>query len=82
MRLLNRQITIANTNQKLLEKSILKLISLDYSNIEGAIFETRKKPEMNKDKEMSKSRNLLLAFILFIITCLLISRDRIRTKFK
>lgn len=83
LRLLNRQLSLADSNQKYLEKSTLKLISLDYtsSGIEKAILETRKKFENSLSIERSENRNLFIAFALLITICVAILVDKVRFRF-
>lgn len=83
LKLLNRQLSLAESNQKSLEKSTLKLIGLDYTSndIEKTILETRKKFESSVNMERSENRNLLIAFTLFITVCIAILIDKVRFKF-
>lgn len=79
LRLLNRQLQQAESNQQILERSTLKLIGLDYScgDIEGAIVETRRKMQQGLGKERKERRNILIAFIFFAGVCFYILFDRI-----
>ena len=82
LKLLNRQIELADTNQKILDKSTLKILSLDYSSseLENMIQETTKKFEKSINKEKQEDRRLILVFILFIGICLSIIFDKIYLK--
>lgn len=83
LKLLNRQLGLADTNQRLLEKSTLKLVGLDYTNgdIEKAIVETRKKIRHGKSKERRERRNLLFGFLFLVAVCLYIIVDKGRKWF-
>lgn len=83
LKLLNRQLSLADSNQKCLEKSTLKLISLNYTSgdIEKAILETRKKLESTLSMERRENRNLFIAFTLLITVCVAIIVDKIRFRF-
>lgn len=83
LKILNRQINIADTNQKILDKSTLKILSLDYSSgeLENMIKETTKKFEQNINKEKQEDRKLIFVFILFVGICLSIIFDKIYLKF-
>lgn len=83
LKMLNRQLSLADSNQKSLEKSTLKLMGLDYTSgdIEKAILGTRKKFENRLKMDRSENRNLLIAFVLFITVCIAIVIDKIRFRF-
>lgn len=79
LKLMNKQVDLADTNQKILDKSTLKVLSLDYSSkeLENAILETTKKFEKSFSKERSEGRRLIAMFIVFIGVCLSIIFDKI-----
>lgn len=83
LKMLNKQLGLADSNQRILDKSTLKLIGLDYSSndIEKAIVSTRKKLENSRKKEKEERRRLFYSFIFFIGVCLYIIVDKIRIKF-
>lgn len=83
LRLLNRQLNLADSNQKILCKSSLKLVGLDYSSsdIEKAIIDTRKKLENSKRREKDERKRLFYSFVFFIAVCIYIIADKIRLKF-
>jgi hypothetical protein len=82
--LLNRQVEMADVNQKILKKSTLKVMSLDYSSkeLEQAILDTNRKFEKNAKKESLEGRNLIFMFILFLSVCLAIILDKLYLKLK
>ncbi|ELA40917.1 uncharacterized protein VICG_02057 [Vittaforma corneae ATCC 50505] len=82
LKLLNRQLEYADLNQKILDKSTLKLASLDFSTdeLDKVIAETRKRLESNLKKEEGEYRRLILAFTVFICVCIAILIDKIRLK--
>ncbi|KAI4293010.1 hypothetical protein PAPHI01_2284 [Pancytospora philotis] len=83
LKMLNRQLLVAETNQRLLERGTLKLVGLSYSctDIEQAIIDARKKMSEGRSKERVERRNLLLSFIFFICVCIFILVDKCRAKF-
>lgn len=78
--LLNRQLEHADLNQKILDKSTLKLASLDLSTdeLDKVIVETRKKFEGSLKKEETEYRRLILALAIFICVCIAILVDKVR----
>lgn len=83
LKLLNKQISLADTNQKILEKSTLKLLQLDYtlSELDKIIFETGKKFEDTVKTETFENRRLTVAIVIFVTVCIGILIDKIRCKF-
>lgn len=79
LKLLNRQIDFADTNQRILDKSSLKLVSLDISSdqLDKAMVETRKKLENGLKTEDMEYRRLVIAFIIYIIICIGILIDKL-----
>ena len=84
LKLLNRQLNLADTNQMILQKSTLKLIGLDYSTseIENQISKTKKNFENSMQKELQERKNLIKAFVLFIIICIIIIADKMGRYFR
>ncbi|KAM0679631.1 hypothetical protein GINT2_002263 [Glugoides intestinalis] len=83
LKMLSKQIECADTNQKILVKSTLKLASLDLStsDLDKVIVETRKKFESGAKREQIEYKKLLVAFIVFLGICLGILLDKIRMKY-
>lgn len=83
LKLMDRQLQQAETNQKLLEKTTLKLIGLDYSfsDIEKAMNETKKKIELSKTAGKREKRRVFYAFVFFIMVCFYIVFDKFSIKF-
>lgn len=83
LKMLNKQIECADTNQKILAKSTLKLASLDLSttDLDKIIIETRKKFESDAKREQIEYKKLLIAFIVFLGICFGILLDKIRMKY-
>lgn len=82
LKLMNRQLSLADTNQKTLEKSTLKLLQLDYSlnEIDKIILETGKKFENSVKIEERENIRLIISIIIFITVCIGIIIDKIRSK--
>lgn len=82
LRLLNKQLEHADVNRKLLDKSTLKVASLDFSTdeLETVIVETRKKFEANLKREEVDYRRIVLAFIVFLGVCFGILFDKFYMK--
>lgn len=82
LKLLNKQISISDTNQNILEKSTLKLLGLNYSiaDIEKIIQETGKRFEQGINIENSEIRNIKIALCIFVFVCLGIIIDKFRLK--
>ena len=83
LKMLNRQVDLADKNQKILNKSTLKVLSLNYSSkeLENAIVETSKMIEKSMSKEKQEERRMILMFLVFIGVCLVILLDKIQLKF-
>lgn len=83
LRLLNRQLDHADLNKKILDKSTLKLASLDFSTdeLDKVIVETRRKFETGLRREQQEYRRLILVFLLFLCLCAGIALDKLRLKF-
>ncbi|KAH9410716.1 hypothetical protein HK407_12g18480 [Ordospora pajunii] len=81
-RLVHRQISKADTNQNVLDKSTLKLMGLNYTSkdIENALAETKKKMKKNKQQERVEVLLLTGAFVLFVCVCILILFDKLVSK--
>ena len=71
LRLMNKQLVQAGMNQTLLDKSTLKLMSLDYScgEIADAIAKTKNKFTREKAARKRGRRNVMLSFCFFITVC-------------
>jgi len=83
LRILQRQISLADTNQQALDGGTLKLINLGSTceEIEVSMKEAGKKMYNWKRKERKENRNLMMAFGLFLAVCLYILVDRLRMRF-
>lgn len=83
LKMLNQQLLMADTNQKLLERGTLKLVGLSYScnDIEKAIIESRKKITVGKSKEQKERRNIFIGFIFLVCVCLFILLDKFYMKY-
>lgn len=83
LKLLHRQLEHADLNQKILDRSTLKLASLDLSTdeLDKVMVETREKFETSLKREQIEYRRLVVAFVLFILVCVGILADKFRTKF-
>lgn len=78
VRVVHRQVSKADTNQKLLDKGTLKLMGLNYTNmdIEKALEDGRRKLRESKKKERSEVLLIIGAFIAFVSVCFLIIFDK------
>ncbi|KAK1348148.1 hypothetical protein CWI37_0220p0010 [Hamiltosporidium tvaerminnensis] len=79
VKLVARQVTKADVNTQLLEKSTLKLKGLNYSNkeIEREIQNTRNNILRSKKEERKEIICLIIGFLVFIGVCFYIILDRL-----
>lgn len=78
LRMLNKQIETADTNKTILDKSTLKLLSLDYSadELKKAMEDARKKIDLGLSKEKQEVRSLFISLLILICVSLLILSDK------
>ncbi len=84
LKMLNKQVDLADTNQKILSKSTLKVLSLNYSSkeLESVILETTKKIEKSVSREHLEHRKLMIMLLIFISVCFAILCDKIYVRIR
>jgi hypothetical protein len=81
-RLVHRQVQKADANQRLLDKSTLKLMGLNYTNrdIERKLEEARRRIRENKKRERTEWLMIAVAAVVFIFVCILILFEKFVTR--